>query len=102
MWKNNINIIYKPFYILCENHWVFSFPGISRDDDIIGMLQLMASKNPTNEITAKILVDGGYDFCRTFANADSLWKNSSECIHGFVTGPDNDYCYRVCQGSWPS
>ena len=60
----------------------FSFPGITVEDDIIGLLQLMASKNPNSEIAAKIVLEGGYDPCKTFPENDVFWTKNAACDPG--------------------
>jgi len=69
------------------------FPGILPQDDILLLLKLMASKNPSKEIAAKIIVDGGYDPCIKFPPNATFWTSNLDCDPGFI--PDNigGYCY---------
>ena len=55
----------------------------------------MASKNPVNEIAARIALDRGYDPCQRFLDDDIFWRNKNECDPDFVPDPDNGYCYKV-------
>jgi hypothetical protein len=73
----------------------FSFPGISPKDDILGLLKLMSSKNPVNEIAANIALDGGYDPCTKFTGNEDFWKKNAGCDPGFTPGPGNEYCFKV-------
>ena len=59
------------------------------------MLQLLASKNPTNIIATKILMDGGFDFCRIIADKDFKWNSNHDCDPGFVADIKNGYCYKA-------
>ncbi len=59
------------------------------------MLTLLASKNPTNEIVAKIALDGGYDPCKTINQNDSFWRTQEGCGADFVADNFNGYCYKV-------
>jgi len=71
------------------------FPGILPRDDIIGLLNLKASKNPSNDIAAKIALDGGYDPCSKFQENESLWIQNLGCHPGFIPDHKNGYCYFV-------
>ncbi len=59
------------------------------------MLTLLASKNPTNEIVAKIALDGGYDPCKTINQNDSFWRTQEGCGADIVADNFNGYCYKV-------
>jgi hypothetical protein len=54
---------------------------------------LLASKNPTNEIAAKILLHGGYDPCSELPANATIWTDNPECDDGFVPDFKNKYCY---------
>jgi len=44
----------------------YSFPGILPDDNLLGLLKLMALEiDPDTGITTQIALDGGYDPCGT-------------------------------------
>ncbi len=73
----------------------FSFPGMLPQDDIINLLKMLSSKNPVNEIAAKIALDGGYDPCSKFTGNENFWKNTPHCDLGFVVDHANGYCYKV-------
>lgn len=65
-------------------------------DDILSLLKLLASKNPTNDISAKIAFDGGYDPCKNFAVNQIFFTENVGCEPGFVTDDEYGYfCYRV-------
>ncbi len=70
-----------------------SFPGIVPKDDILGLLKLMGSKNPENDITAKVLLDGGYDPCTKFPDNATFWTRNIGCEKGFIPDFKNGYCY---------
>ena len=55
----------------------------------------MASKNPTNEIAAKIALDGGYDPCKTMNKSDLFWRINEGCGPDFITDFLSGYCYKV-------
>jgi hypothetical protein len=59
------------------------------------MLQLLASKNPSNEIAAKILLNGGYDPCPEFSANTTIWTNNLGCGAGFIPDDKNQYCYII-------
>ncbi len=69
------------------------FPGILPNDDILSLLQLFASKNPTGEIAAKILLNGGYDPCSKFPENSTFWTINNACDAGFIPDFKNKYCY---------
>jgi hypothetical protein len=55
----------------------------------------MASKNPSSEIAAQILLDGGYDPCLKFDDNDTFWSNHIGCEDGFIPDYKNGYCYML-------
>ena len=65
------------------------------NDDILGLLKLMASKNPQNDIAAKILLDGGYDSCTKFPDNATFWTKHTGCEPGFISDYKNGYCYML-------
>jgi len=42
----------------------------------------MSSKNPNSEIAAKIVLDGGYDPCKTFPEDNVFWTKNPACDPG--------------------
>jgi len=65
------------------------------EDDIISLLKLMSSKNPMNDLAAKIALDGGYNPCTKFTGNESFWDKNAGCDFGFIPDYDNGYCYGV-------
>ncbi len=63
------------------------------EDDILSLLQLFASKDPNDEIAAKILLNGGYDPCSKFPENSTFWSNNNACDDGFIPDFKNKYCY---------
>jgi hypothetical protein len=59
------------------------------------MFQLFASRNPSNSIATKILMDGGFYFCDTATDKDINWNINYDCDPGFVADIKNGYCYKV-------
>ncbi len=57
----------------------------------------MASKNPTEEIAAKILLDKGYDPCKKFPDNSTFWKNNVGCDAGFIPDKNGGHCYMLLQ-----
>ncbi len=57
----------------------------------------MASKNPNNDITAKIILDGGYDPCQRYPENDIFWENIIGCDPGFISDSRKIYCYKVLE-----
>ena len=55
----------------------FRFPGLKPKDNILSLLLLMASKNPNNDIAARVVLDGGYNPCQTFAENSSFWTDTT-------------------------
>ena len=55
----------------------------------------MSSKNPVNEISSKIALDGGYDPCTKFTGNESFWSKNAGCDPGFIAGDGNEYCFKV-------
>ena len=72
-----------------------SFPGVLPKDDIISLLKLMSSKNPMNDLAAKIALDGGYDPCNKFSGNETFWTKTPECDPGFTPDYNSGYCYKV-------
>ncbi len=72
-----------------------SFPGILPKDDILSMLKLMASKNPSNDIAATILLHGGYNPCTKLSSNSSVWKSNIGCDAGFFPDKKTGYCYKL-------
>ena len=70
-----------------------SFPGITPKDDILSLLNLLASKNPTGQIGATILLHGGYDPCSEYPANATFWTNNIGCDSGFIPDSNNRYCY---------
>ena len=68
-------------------------PGLLPKDDILSLLKTMTSKNPSSEIAAQILLDGGYDPCLKFDDNDPFWTNHIGCDDGFIPDYKNGYCY---------
>ena len=56
----------------------------------------MASKNPNSEIAAKIVLEGGYDPCKTFPEDDMFWTKNAACDPGlpqkYFSGPGIYFC----------
>ena len=75
--------------------YFFSFPGILPKDDILSLLKLMSSKNPMNNLAAKIALDGGYDPCSKFSGNEKFWSQMTACETGFIPDYSNGYCYKV-------
>jgi hypothetical protein len=88
-----VSIIY--FQNLNQNISNFSFPGLLPKDDILLLLKLMASKNPTKDIAAKILLNGGYDPCKKFPPNATFWTNNIDCDAGFISDNLGGYCYML-------
>jgi len=59
-------------YYICPR-----FPGLKASDDILGLLKLMASRNPNNDVTAKTALDGGYNPCKNNLTLQTFWDNTS-------------------------
>jgi hypothetical protein len=59
----------------------------------------MASKNPNNDIAAKIALNGGYDPCPTYRLGGAFWDANEGCDPGFVPDYTNGYCYMVLPGA---
>ena len=75
---------------------IFSrFPGIQSKDDILSFLTLMASKNPVNDIAAKILLHQGFDPCSKFPENSTFWTKITGCDAGFIPDHKNGYCYML-------
>ena len=74
---------------------IFSFPGLLKEDDIFTMFQLLASKNPTNTIATKIVMNGGYVYCPTIADQDYRSSISAQCDPGFAADIKNGFCYKA-------
>jgi hypothetical protein len=74
---------------------LFSFPGAFPDDNILGLLKLMSSKNYKTDLAAKIALDGGYDPCTKFSGNENFWRERAGCEPGFVADKSNGYCYKV-------
>jgi hypothetical protein len=55
----------------------------------------MASKNPTNDIAANILLDGVYDPCTKFPENDTFWAKHKSCDVGFTADNISGYCYML-------
>ena len=55
----------------------------------------MASKNPTGDIVAKMLLNGGYNPCIKFPENHTFWTNNIGCDPGFVPDYTNGYCYML-------
>ncbi len=57
----------------------------------------MASKNPSNDVTAKVAFDGrrGYGKCQSVNPKLPFWNSGSGCDPGFVPDPVNGYCYKL-------
>ncbi len=53
----------------------------------------MASKNPNNDIAAKILLDGGFNPCSIASKNASFCTDSIACDEGFIHDYNNEYCY---------
>ena len=53
----------------------------------------MASKNPTNDIASKILLDRGYDPCSKYSENPTFWTSIKACDPGFIPDFTNGYCY---------
>ena len=62
----------------------FRFPGIKQTDNVLDLLRLMISKNPDNELAAKIIYNRGYNPCETFSDYDDFWSLLNECPDDFV------------------
>lgn len=73
----------------------YRFPGLLPGDDVLSLLELMASKNPTSEIAADILIRGGYNICKKFPDNSTFWSNKGECDDGFIPDKINGYCYTL-------
>ena len=78
---------------------LFSFPGLTPRDDVLGLLKLLSSISPDLTIAAQVAFDGGYDPCNNatfFLGQDSKRKkreNIALCDPGFVADDANGYCY---------
>ena len=70
---------------------LFSFPGLTPDDDILSLLKFLNSKNPDNDIAAQIAINKKFDPCIDASTSKLLTK----CDDGFVPDYVNGYCYRV-------
>jgi len=55
----------------------------------------MTSKNPTGDIVAKMLLNGGYNPCNKFPQNHTFWTKNIECGDGFVPDYTNGYCYKL-------
>ncbi len=71
----------------------YSFPGIQPKDDILSLLKLMSSKNPSNDIATQILLHRGYDPCLKFTDNEKFWSSYKPCEPGFIPDFKNGYCY---------
>ena len=79
----------------CLYFSICSFPGLLPEDNVLDLLKMMSSKNPTIEIFSKFLLDGGYDLCKQLSENQTFWKNKSECDPGYITDSKTGYCYIV-------
>ena len=59
-------------------------------------MRLLSSKNPSNDIIAKIAFDGG--LCQKMNENAKFWTENPECDPGFVPDRSNGYCYRLLSG----
>ena len=73
----------------------FRFPGLLPKDNILSLLQILASKNPSNDIAAKIILDGGYSPCQRYSEDDIFWSKNIGCDSGFIPDYINGYCLMV-------
>ncbi len=71
----------------------YSFSGIVPEDNILDLLKLLSSKNPSNDIAAQIAFDDGV--CQKINENGSFLMTNPECDSGFVPDHDNGYCYKV-------
>ncbi len=71
----------------------YSFPGIVPEDNILDLLKMLSSKNPSNDIAAQIAFDDGV--CQKINENGSFLMETPECDSGFVPDHDNGYCYKV-------
>ncbi len=55
----------------------------------------MSSKNPIDEITTNIALDGGYDPCTKFTGNEDFWIKNAGCDPGFTPDNGNEYCFKV-------
>ena len=55
----------------------------------------MASKNPSNDIAATILLHGGYNPCNKFSSNSTLWTSNIGCGDGFLSDSNGAYCYML-------
>ena len=72
---------------------LFSFPGIVPEDNLLSMLKLMSSKNPSNDISAQTASGGGV--CQKINENEKFWRENQNCDSGFVPDYANGYCYKV-------
>jgi hypothetical protein len=63
------------------------------EDNILDLLKLLSSKNPSNDIAAQIAFDDGV--CQKINENGSFLMENPECDSGFVPDHDNGYCYKV-------
>jgi hypothetical protein len=63
------------------------------EDNIIDLLKMMSSKNPSNDITARIAFDNGV--CQKINQNSKFLKENPACDPGFVPDHLNGYCYKV-------
>jgi hypothetical protein len=71
----------------------YSFPGIVPEDNILDLLKLLSSKNPSNDIAAQITFDDGV--CQKINENGSFLMENPECDSGFVPDHANGYCYKI-------
>ena len=76
---------------------MFSFPGIKQEDNILSLLKLIASKNPTNDVIAKVGFDGrrGSSKCQNVNPKLPFWTSDPICDADFVPDVANGYCYKL-------
>jgi len=79
-------------YFICYN---YRFPGILPKDDILKLLKIMASKSPSNDLAADILLHGGYTPCSRFPENSQFWKKHIGCDPGFIPANGSGYCYML-------
>ena len=77
--------------VMCKDR----FPGLKKRDDIVGLLNLLASKNPSKYIISQIAAYQVYDICETYNSKDSFWNDSLGCDPDFVPDYTGGYCYKV-------
>ena len=50
---------------------------------MLDLLRLMISKNPDNEIAAKLIFNRQFDPCESYSENEAMWNNSLGCDNGF-------------------